>query len=85
MVEYKVTGKNKMECAKDYVENHLGEEIKYLNNGEIGEGCDAHDFHYNNNGKTEIHHIWKCKDVFGFYYFSINEIANGMYHRSHLK
>ena len=32
MVEYKVTGKNKIECANDYVENHIGEEIHFLNN-----------------------------------------------------
>lgn len=35
MVEYKVTGKNKKELAEDYINNHLGEDIKFLNNDKV--------------------------------------------------
>ena len=78
MVEYKVTGKNKIECAKDYVENHLGEQIHYLNNDKVDCGWVSHKI------ESTGENLWRSNEErLSIYY--LNEIANAMYRVSHLK
>ena len=77
MVEYKVTGKNKIECAKDYVENHIGEEIHFLNNDTHCSGW------LNHKSKCTNENIWKSDEEMFSLYYTINEIANAMYRLSH--
>ena len=79
MVEYKVTGKNKIECAKDYVENHIGEEIHFLNNDTHCSGW------LNHKSKCTNENIWKSDEEMFSLYYTINEIANAMYRLSHTK
>ena len=79
MVEYKVTGKNKIECAKDYVENHIGEEIHFLNNDANCSGW------LNHKSKCTNENIWKSDEEMFSLYYTINEIANAMYRLSHTK
>ena len=79
MVEYKVTGKNKIECAKDYVENHIGEEIHFLNNDTNCSGW------LNHKSKCTNENIWKSDEEMFSLYYTINEIANAMYRLSHTK
>ena len=86
MVEYKVTGKNKMECAQDYVDNHIGEEIKFLNNGLITCGWDEAWIRPGvNKAKARKQKIWVGRDEYKFSYYSVNEIAKSMYLLSHEK
>ena len=78
MVEYKVTGKNKIECAKEYVENHLGEQIHYLNNVKSDCGWVSHKV------ESTGENLWRSNEErLSIYY--LNEIANAMYRVSHLK
>lgn len=79
MVEYKVTGKNKVECAKDYVENHIGEEIHFMNNDAICAGW------LNYKTKCTNENIWRTNEEMLSLYCTVNEIANAMYRVSHKK
>ena len=79
MVEYKVTGKNKIECANDYIENHLGEQIKYLNNNKVDCGW------INHKAKSTGENLWRSNEDMLSIYYSVNEIANAMYRMSHSK
>jgi hypothetical protein len=79
MVEYKVTGKNKLECATDYINNHLGEEIIFVNNGEHHPGWLEHIT------ACTREHIWRLNDEHLSLYVSVNEIAKYMYICSHKK
>lgn len=86
MVEYKVTGKNKIECAQDYVDNHIGEEIKFLNNGLITTGWEEAWIGPNKwNPRAKREKIWRGLDEYHFSYYSVNEIAKSMYLLSHEK
>lgn len=79
MVEYKVTGKNKVECAKDYVENHIGEEIVYLNNDKVDAGW------LNHVAKCSGEKIWKSNEERLSLYTNIGQIANAMFRVAHQK
>jgi hypothetical protein len=80
MVEYKITGKNKVECAKDYIENHLGEEIKFLNNVFVNCG-----FIFHRNDPVSNNPIWRVNEERMSLYFTVEQIAKAMYFMSHRK